>query len=151
MVETFIRPLKAEDRVAWSRLWTSYLEFYQTRLPPEVTEDLFVRLIGESGHQGLVAERGGALIGFAHYLFHPSTWSAAPSCYLEDLFIDANMRGTGAGRRLIEAVYTAADRAGGGAVYWHTHHQNVRARQLYDRVGNLTDFVKYERPQVTNS
>ena len=56
------------------------------------------------------------------------------------------MRGTGIGRKLIEAVYKAADQAGAPAVYWLTQEDNTTGRQLYDRVGQQTNFIKYQRP-----
>jgi hypothetical protein len=43
------------------------------------------------------------------------------------------------------AIYAAADTAGTPDVYWLTASDNTTARQLYDRVGRLTPFVKYER------
>jgi GNAT superfamily N-acetyltransferase len=55
------------------------------------------------------------------------------------------VRGTGVGRKLIEAVYAAADAAGRPAVYWLTQDFNATARQLYDRIGVLTPFIKYNR------
>ena len=45
----------------------------------------------------------------------------------------------------IEAVYAEADRRGTPAVYWLTQDFNEPARRLYDRVANLTPFVKYTR------
>ena len=89
--------------------------------------------------------RRARLVGFVHYLFHPVTWSTANRCYLEDLFVSPKARGTGAGRALIEAVYRAADEAGADQVYWLTAQDNATARRLYDRVGRLTPFVKYQR------
>ena len=67
-------------------------------------------------------------------------------CYLQDLFVDKHHRGCGMGRALIEAVYEAADRAGCPAVYWTTERSNAVGRRLYDRIGELTPFVKYVRP-----
>ena len=146
MSDTLIRPLEENDRDAWNVLWGKYLAFYEQELPEAVTEDLFARLLGTGGHDGLVAARAGRLVGFVHYLPHDSTWSLKPKCYLEDLFVDEHARGTGAGRKLIEAVYAEADRCGWSDVYWHTHDDNTTARQLYDRAGALTKFVKYVRP-----
>ena len=54
-------------------------------------------------------------------------------------------RGTGTGRALIEAVYAAADASGAPRVYWLTQEDNHTARKLYDRIGRLSGFVKYER------
>jgi GNAT superfamily N-acetyltransferase len=67
-------------------------------------------------------------------------------CYLQDLYADPAVRGTGIGRKLIEAVYAAADAAGAPAVYWLTQDDNATGRRLYDRVGQLTNFIKYQRP-----
>jgi GNAT superfamily N-acetyltransferase len=148
MSDITIRALERADRPAWTDLWQAYLEFYEQDLAPEITGSLFERLLSETGHSGCVAVRDGRLIGFVHYLFHDSTWSNEATCYLEDLFVSPDLRGGGVGRKLIEAVYAAADAAprASGKVYWHTHDHNKRARRLYDHVGTLTEFVKYERP-----
>ena len=60
----------------------------------------------------LVAERDGQLVGLAHYLFHRHCWRIEDVCYLQDLYVDPEARGTGLGRALIEAVYARADAAG---------------------------------------
>jgi GNAT superfamily N-acetyltransferase len=78
-------------------------------------------------------------------LFHRSTWSVSDICYLEDLFVDHDARGLGAGRALIEAVYHAADRAGAGGVYWMTQEFNADGRALYDTLARRTSFIRYER------
>lgn len=144
-----IRPLRAEDRPAWQKLWQGYLAFYETELPPEIYDSTFARLIAAAPRDlaGLVAEaEGGRLVGLAHYMFHAHGWKREDVCYLQDLYCIPEARGTGVGRALIEAVYSAADRAGAPSVYWMTQDHNRTARQLYDRVGRLTSFIKYERP-----
>jgi ribosomal protein S18 acetylase RimI-like enzyme len=142
-----IRPLAVGDYQAWLPLWRGYLSFYRASVADEVTAETWRRLIDPAGSiHGLGAfDETGRLIGFVHYLFHPVTWSAADRCYLEDLFVDPDARGSGAGRALMEAVYRAADAAGADQVYWLTAHDNGTARRLYDRVGRLTPFVKYQR------
>ena len=55
------------------------------------------------------------------------------------------MRGGGVGRALIEAVYAAADANGTPAVYWLTQDFNETARLLYDRVAQVTPFIRYNR------
>lgn len=149
MTTITVRQLQRSDREAWLGLWRAYLDFYEQDLAPEVTETLFDRLLSGEGHFALVAVTdAGDLAGFVHSLFHNSTWSTLSTCYLEDLYVRDDLRGGGAGRKLIEAVYEAAEAAPGasGKVYWHTHQHNDRARQLYDRVGTLSDFVRYDRP-----
>ena len=95
---------------------------------------------------GLVAEGDdGALLGFAHLVFHPSTWSTAPYCYLEDLFVSPAARGTATARDLVAAAYAEADRRGAARTYWQTQQYNGAARSLYDQVGRVTSFIVYER------
>ncbi|HEY6483492.1 MAG TPA: GNAT family N-acetyltransferase [Steroidobacteraceae bacterium] len=141
-----VRALKSNDRPQWERLWEGYLRFYRQRLPPEVTNSTFARLLQPAQQpHGLVAEQDGQLVGFVHYLFHPSSWSVAEICYLEDLYVDAAMRGRGAGRALIQAVYREADRVKAASVYWLTQEFNADGRALYDTLARRTSFIRYER------
>ena len=144
---TTIRPITLADQTEWRRLWTGYLEFYETSVPEEVYRTTFARLLGDDAHDyhGLVAEQGGKLIGLTHYLFHRHCWRVENVIYLQDLYVEPQARGTGAGRALIEAVYAAGDAAGCPSVYWMTQDFNATARKLFDRVAGLTPFVKYQR------
>lgn len=142
-----VRPVEARDQAEWRRLWTGYLEFYETSVPEDVYQTYFARLLGDDpqDYHGLVAEQDGRLVGLTHYLFHRHGWKIENVVYLQDLYVDPETRGTGAGRALIEAVYAAADAAGCPSVYWLTQDFNATARQLYDRIANLTPFLKYQR------
>ena len=143
-----IRPLRAEDHDQWRPLWTGYLQFYQTSVPDRVYSSTFARLLGSDPRDfsALVADEGGQLLGLAHYLFHRHCWKIEEVCYLQDLYVAPQARGTGLGRALIESVYAQADAAGAPAVYWLTQDFNHQARQLYDRVGQATPFMRYIRP-----
>jgi GNAT superfamily N-acetyltransferase len=147
-VSLVLRPLQASDEVEWRRLWTAYLAFYRTELPEKVYATHFARLLGDDPQDfhGLIAEVDGAPVGLAHYLFHRTGWSVENVCYLQDLYADPEVRGTGVGRALIEAVYAAADAAGAPQVYWMTQDFNATARRLYDRIGVKTPFIEYQRP-----
>ena len=76
-----IRPVCAEDNADWRRLWTGYLEFYETSVTEEVYAETFRRLLDDDPHEfhGLVAVREGRLIGLTHYLFHRHCWNASES------------------------------------------------------------------------
>lgn len=143
-----IRPLTASDEAEWRRLWRAYLAFYETALPEEVCRTTFARLLSGAPNEfrGLIAETGGRPVGLVHYLFHRTCWAVADTCYLQDLFADPEVRGQGIGRALIEAVYAAADRHGAATVYWLTQDFNTTARRLYDRIGQVTPFIRYRRP-----
>lgn len=143
-----IRALKQDDWPAWKQLWHGYLAYYETALPEEIYKTTFSRLIGgeEYDFKGLLAIYDGTPVGLTHYLFHRHGWKIENCCYLQDLFTAPEARGLGVGRKLIEAVYEQADLAGAPSVYWLTQDFNKTARKLYDQVGVLTPFVKYQRP-----
>ena len=142
-----VRPLTLSDRPAWDRLWTAYLAFYETSRPQSLFDTYFDRLLGDDPQDFncLVAELDGTLVGLTHYVFHRHGWRVENVCYLQDLYADPAVRGQGVGRKLIEGVYGAADAAGCPSVYWLTQDFNVEARKLYDRIGKLSPFMKYDR------
>ncbi len=143
-----VRPLQASDEAPWRRLWTQYLEYYESTVPEEVYLSTFARLLGDDSADfcGLLALVDDKPVGITHYLLHRHCWKVENVCYLQDLYVDGDQRGTGVGRALIEAVYNRADTAGSPAVYWLTQDSNEAGRRLYDRVAQLTPFIKYARP-----
>jgi GNAT superfamily N-acetyltransferase len=92
----------------------------------------------------LAVSEGGEGIGLAHCILHPTTWSTRPHCYLEDLYVCPDARGSDLGRALLEEAKRASEQRGAGRLYWHTQQYNGRARSLYDQVGRPTSFVVYE-------
>ena len=143
------RPLLESDKDRWLEPWAGYLSFYKTVLSAEQTELTWQRIHDvEFNLNGLVAEVDGKVIGFTHYLYTPSTWTANQYCYLEDLFVDETVRGAGAGRSLIDAVIVAARAKMSGRVYWTTQESNTRARVLYDSYSPASEFVQYRLPQT---
>jgi len=142
-----IRPLAPADRAAWGALWQGYLAYYKTTLPETIYDSSFARMLSGNDHefQGRLALLDGKPIGLVHYLFHRHGWKIENVCYLQDLYTAPEARGKGIARALIEAVYAEADKAGAPGVYWLTQDFNTTARQLYDRIGTLTPFVKYAR------
>lgn len=143
-----VRPVTPGDFDAWKPLWDEYNAFYErtgpTALPEEVTEALWRRFFDASEPvHCVVAERDEKVVGICHYIFHRSTSRLTHVCYLQDLFTDANYRGHGVGRALIERVYAAAKDAGSTRVYWLTHTTNTPGRTLYDKVAKNLGFIQY--------
>jgi GNAT superfamily N-acetyltransferase len=141
-----IRPLEQSDHADWRRLWTAYLDFYNTKVAEEVYATTWRRLFteGEFEPKGLIALLDGKAVGFTHYLYHRSCWSLVNNCYLQDLFADPDARGKGVGRALIKTVQDAAGKLGVTNVYWMTHETNATARKLYDSVARRTGFIEYD-------
>ncbi len=140
-----IRPLSASDRTVWEELWQGYLTFYKvTNFSAEVTEVTWQRLLDPEGPlHGFVAVAGEEVLGLVHFLYHPSSWTIGPYCYLQDLFTFPAARKRGVGEALIEAVADAARAQNAARVYWLTHETNAPGRSLYDRVARHAGFIHY--------
>lgn len=149
MSKTFtIREVRPTDRSAWEPLWAGYIAFYESSVPPQITDTTWRRFFDRSEPmQALVAADNatGELIGFAHIVFHRGTWAIGDFCYLEDLFVAEHARNRGVARALIEAVYNLADERGCERVYWLTQESNATARALYDKVAEHKGFIQYRR------
>ena len=141
-----VRPLTKADRAHWDRLWEAYLAFYETALPPTQYDLTFLRYLDPAEPMFCyLAEHGGSPRGLVHIILHRHGWLEGPTCYLQDLFVDGQERGTGMGYALIEHVYAVMTAAGGERVYWLTHETNATARKLYDRVAKNAGFIQYTR------
>lgn len=142
-----IRPLRETDKSEWRRMWTAYLDFYDTKVDEKVYQTAFERLLskGAGEFNGLIAEIDGRQVGLSHYLFHRFLWTVEDTCYLMDLFVDPQVRGKGVGRALIDATYEEANKGGAGGLYWMTQEFNYKGRMLYDQVATRTPFLVYSK------
>lgn len=145
-----VRPVTRADYDQWLPLWDGYNKFYgrfgETALPSEITQMTWSRFFDAyEPVNALVAESEGRLLGLTHYIFHRSTNTIQPSCYLQDLFTTEDARGQGVGKALINGVYDKAKIAGCNRVYWQTHETNTTAMQLYDQVADKSGFVVYRK------
>ena len=145
-----IRELTTGDRDQWLPLWNSYNAFYgregPTALSSDIIDSTWNRFFdAQEPVHALVAEERDLLIGLAHFLFHRSTISIAPTCYLQDLFVCEEARGLGVATALIERVSQAARAQGSRRLYWQTHETNARARGLYDRIAERSGFIVYRK------
>jgi GNAT superfamily N-acetyltransferase len=143
-----IKPITNTDYEAWLPLWDGYNSFYgrqgKTALNLNITQTTWARFLNEKEPvNAFVAEQNGQLVGLVHFIFHRSTIRLNDVCYLQDLYVDKDLRGAGIGRQLIKAVYDAALKAGSTRVYWLTQDSNIAGRALYDQVAKHMGFIMY--------
>jgi ribosomal protein S18 acetylase RimI-like enzyme len=87
----------------------------------------------------LIAERNGAIVGYA--LFWPiySTDAGGEMLFLSDLFVIEEARGAGIARDLMRAVAERATADGCRSLYWEVLPANSRARAFYRRIAREDD------------
>jgi GNAT superfamily N-acetyltransferase len=138
-----IAPFQLSDRPSWEVLARAYKDFYNTPATDAEYSTAWIRLLANDGVYGLGAYVDGTIVGFAHYLYHTSTWVPS-ACYLQDLFTLPAARGQGVARALIEAVASNARDLGATRYYWLTQEHNAEARALYNKVAKFGGFIRYD-------
>lgn len=139
------RPVTQSDKTDWETLWDQYLAFYETERGQDVKDMTWGRIhdVSEPMHSHLAVDADGKTVGLVNFLYHRNFWQAEDVCYLNDLFVLPETRGTGAGRKLIDSVTEKAKADGITEVYWLTAKDNARAKRLYDSVVDQFPFDVY--------
>jgi GNAT superfamily N-acetyltransferase len=93
-------------------------------------------LFGEApSAEAVVAERDGAVVGFA--LFHGtfSTWECRPGIWLEDLYVPPDERRGGVGGRLLAELARITVERGCARLEWNALDWNDPALSFYAKLG----------------
>jgi len=83
----------------------------------------------------VIASYDGEPAGFALFFHNFSTFLGRPGIYLEDLFVDPEMRGRGMGRALLSFLARLAVERGCGRLEWAVLDWNIDAIGFYERLG----------------
>ena len=83
----------------------------------------------------LFAEIDHRPVGFAIYFRTFSSFLARPGIWLDDLFVEQDARGQGAGRALLSHLCGIAHRKGYGRIEWVTAAANAKGLDFYRRLG----------------
>jgi len=73
--------------------------------------------------------------GFALYFYNFSTWEGKPGLYLEDLYVDQQVRGRGIGAALLSALAKIAVDKGCARYQWQVLDWNQPAIDFYEKKG----------------
>jgi len=135
MDETIIRAAEPRDLPSVVGLVRALAEFEKLPGPDDAAARRLADDFGAGRYSLLVAERDGAVVGYALYFFTYSTFLARPSLYLEDLFVHPTARGRGVGERFMRELAKDAERRGCGRFEWTVLDWNVDAQKFYKRLG----------------
>ena len=140
-----IRNIKLEDKNDWLILFQGYADFYQVEINDNIISTVWQWLhTPEHKLQGLVGEINGKVIAFAHYRSMPSPLRGKDIGFLDDLYVFPEFRGQKIGEKLIEQLKQISKNEKWGLVRWITRNNNIRAKKVYDRISNKTNWDVYE-------
>jgi ribosomal protein S18 acetylase RimI-like enzyme len=138
--------LRAEHRQDWERLYAGYAAFYKVEQTPEMREAVWRWIFdGSNALEALVAEDdAGRAVGLAHFRSMVRPLRAAIAGFLDDLFVEPALRGSGVVDALMTAMADIGRSRGWATIRWLTAEDNYRARSFYDRIAARTVFLTYE-------
>jgi GNAT superfamily N-acetyltransferase len=146
MSDWVVDELHDDDFDRWRVLYQGYADFYRFPQPEENALQVWGWL-RDPNHdcRGLVVRDGsGQPVGLAHYRPFARPLRASTGCFLDDLFVTPELRGSGAVDALLAALRAVARDEGWDIVRWITADDNYRARSKYDQVGARTTWITYD-------
>lgn len=147
MTNISIRQAKPEDVQQLSELMYQYMDFYKRPRQEEGKLRGFIEYILDNRSSGIqfVAEREGALTGFATLYFTFSTLQLKRAAIMNDLFVTAEARGQRVGEGLFQACLEYAKRHDYAYMTWETAQDNGAAQAFYHKMGGRrSDWIVYE-------
>jgi GNAT superfamily N-acetyltransferase len=141
-----IRQAREDELDELLPLMRAYCDFYETSPTDEGVLEMARTLITDQSQGNVfIAREGGRTIGFATLDWKWSMLKGARIGYLEDLFVDPDVRGRGTADALIKTCADRCRELGMPALEWLTAPDNLRARKVYDRTGAESDtYVEYD-------
>ena len=144
-----IRTAHLDDLEPLAELFNAYRQFYEETSDIGLARRFLQDRLNNKDSIIFVAESAGnenqaqQLIGFCQ--LYPTFCSviAAPICVLYDLFVDANIRKSGAGKALMLAAHEYAADNGYARLDLTTAKTNLTAQSLYESLGWVRDDVFY--------
>lgn len=140
-----IRPPRLGDRAGWDQLFAAYAAFGGEDQTAEMRNRVW-DWIHDPARQTicLVAEAKTGLVGFVHFRSYERPMPAVLGAYIDDMYVAPGARGQGIVDDMIWAVGDYARARGWDCVRWMTSETNARARAVYDRHADRTQWVTYE-------
>ena len=134
----------ARYRADWDRLYAGYAAFYKVEQTAAMRDRVW-GWIGEGRIICLMAlDAQGRPLGIAHIREFLRPLSATVAGYLDDLFVDPDLRGAGIADDLFAAAKELGRSRDWSVIRWITAENNYRARGVYDRVAARTNWITYD-------
>ena len=145
---TKITPLTDGDLGALVPLFDAYRVFYKQPSDPALARDYLAKRLGAGEYVGFLArDAAGKAIGFALMSQTFSSVGLKRIWLLNDIFVDPQVRKSGAGAALMKAVEDFARTTGAGRLDLFTARTNATAQSVYKRAGwtEDADYLRFQK------
>jgi len=134
-----IREFERGDYASWLPLWQENCEY---KISDDVTAQTWQRLThkAQKVHGLGLFNSDEVMIGFLHYILHPTTGCFNDACYMQDIFIATEHRGQGLAKRLMWELQDVRKKQNWSRIYWFAENSNLAAQNLYKTLGMKLDF-----------
>ena len=135
-----VRPARRRDVPAIYRFIRDLADYEKLLHAVRATErDIAELLFGAAPHASCeIVEIDGDPVGFALWFYNVSTFEGRAGIYVEDLFVEPEARGRGAGKALLAALARRCVEENLGRLEWAVLDWNTPAIDFYDSVGALS-------------
>jgi ribosomal protein S18 acetylase RimI-like enzyme len=128
-----IRRATPEDLDTVTALLIGFRDWWNSTTPSDETfRTTAAKLLEDPNTEFLLAADDQ---GLAQLRFRLSAWTGAEDCWLEDVYVTDNARGTGLGKALTQAAIDRARERGCKRIELDVNEQNTRATGLYTSLG----------------
>lgn len=155
--DVVIRPAKADDADAVSRMWEKLVTYHHTldqALPTAATDGAVTYArrvrdqINDAYSEVLVAEYDGTLVGFTLGMIIdlvPDMFQQETSGFLADIFVEEAYRGYGIGRSLVNNLGAWFRSRGVRSMEWYVAAHNEEGRAFWESLGGRAVMVRMRK------
>ena len=97
--------------------------------------------------KGIVYEINGDIIALAHYRAMPRPLKGKYIGFLDDLYVYPAYRNQKIGQKLMNEIKVISRSEKWDLVRWITRQDNIKAKSLYDKISEKTNWDVYEMKQ----
>lgn len=136
----------AAHRARWEELYYAYAAFYKVPMDQSIIESVWTWIHDENTafYALLAVDGAGVAQGFMHFREMPSPLRGRSVGFLDDLFVDPQLRGSGIVDALFAELNNQCKEKKWPFIRWITAEDNYRARGVYEKYAEKTHWVTYQ-------
>ena len=143
-----IRKISIKDKENWKKLYKGYADFYKSPINDIILDTVWSWLMDKKHEvKGIVYEIDGNLAALAHYRAMPRPLKGKYIGFLDDLYVDPTYRNQKIGQKLMNEIKVISKSEKWDLVRWITRKDNIKAKSLYDKISEKTNWEVYEMKQ----